>query len=320
MLTVLFYYTLVVMLVCVLAGALSLSAYFVSRYKLHLYVFFMFIFYFFDVSLVFKDDFIISAAPSTLSAFWEVNDAYASVLCGGGILLFLWLSVCRFLGKDGNPVLLYVPVALWVAASLAVNLFVPTGPWRIFLFYSMREVFLFWVWGCVCMWLVTSKNEAFRAGILRHRRALVACVALTVGIVVENVYVQLIFDPTVLLQSTWFFAERNIFENFLFITIATVTMRSAAGMLTLRYEYPPERSDSVMGDSIVRVLPQYCLRYGLSKREGEVLTQIVMGKDNQNIASSMSLAISTVKVHVHNILKKTGRQNRHDLIQDFWGS
>ena len=37
-----------------------------------------------------------------------------------------------------------------------------------------------------------------------------------------------------------------------------------------------------------------------------------------NIASSMHLALSTVKVHVHNILQKTGQPNRQALAQDFW--
>ena len=45
---------------------------------------------------------------------------------------------------------------------------------------------------------------------------------------------------------------------------------------------------------------------------------VLLGKDNQNIASEMHLALSTVKVHVHNILQKTGHTNRQELIQDFW--
>lgn len=45
---------------------------------------------------------------------------------------------------------------------------------------------------------------------------------------------------------------------------------------------------------------------------------ILRDQDNQNIASAMSLAPSTVKVHVHNILQKTGHGNRQELIQDFW--
>lgn len=73
-----------------------------------------------------------------------------------------------------------------------------------------------------------------------------------------------------------------------------------------------------MHDSIARTLPVYAKRVGLSKREQEVLQLIVMGKDNQNIASALSLSLSTVKVHVHNILKKAGQNDRKALVQDFW--
>ena len=56
----------------------------------------------------------------------------------------------------------------------------------------------------------------------------------------------------------------------------------------------------------------------LTRREQEVLDYILRDQDNQNIASAMSLSPSTVKVHVHNILQKTGHTNRQELIQDFW--
>ena len=62
----------------------------------------------------------------------------------------------------------------------------------------------------------------------------------------------------------------------------------------------------------------YCKNHGLSKRDSEVLRLIIMGKDNQNIASVMQLALSTVKVHVHNILKKTGQPDRKTLAKNFW--
>ena len=62
----------------------------------------------------------------------------------------------------------------------------------------------------------------------------------------------------------------------------------------------------------------YGKRHQLSEREQEVLDYILRDQDNQNIASAMSLSPSTVKVHVHNILQKTGQPNRQALTQDFW--
>ena len=67
-----------------------------------------------------------------------------------------------------------------------------------------------------------------------------------------------------------------------------------------------------------KAIELYAKRNKLSKREMEALKLILLGLDNQNIASTMGVAPSTAKVHVHNILQKTGHPNRQDLIQDFW--
>ena len=78
------------------------------------------------------------------------------------------------------------------------------------------------------------------------------------------------------------------------------------------------RGDQRQDEQITENLMVYAKRHQLSEREREVLHLVLLGKDNQNIASTMHVALSTVKVHVHNILQKTGRTNRQDLIQDFW--
>ena len=51
-----------------------------------------------------------------------------------------------------------------------------------------------------------------------------------------------------------------------------------------------------------------------------MLRMALMGKDNQNIASSMNLAPGTVKVHMHHILQKAQCANRKELMRDFWES
>ena len=48
------------------------------------------------------------------------------------------------------------------------------------------------------------------------------------------------------------------------------------------------------------------------------MEEVLQGKDDQNIASSLQLALGTVKAHVHNILKKTGTTTRQELAQLFW--
>ena len=55
--TLLFYYTLLIMFFYTIVAATSLSAFYVSHRRTFLYATLGFTFYFFDVSLVFKDNF-----------------------------------------------------------------------------------------------------------------------------------------------------------------------------------------------------------------------------------------------------------------------
>ena len=103
------------------------------------------------------------------------------------------------------------------------------------------------------------------------------------------------------------------------LVIGVAAVRNAVRMLSLRFERPPAQGGSKQQEQqIIENLNVFATRHKLSQREREVLYLILLGKDNQSIASEMSLALSTVKVHVHNILKKTGDASRQELIQGFW--
>ena len=66
---VLFYYTLLMLLVSILVAAVCLSAYLVSRKKTMLFLSVAFAFYFFDISLVFQDEFIVRSCGDALACF-----------------------------------------------------------------------------------------------------------------------------------------------------------------------------------------------------------------------------------------------------------
>ncbi len=55
-------------------------------------------------------------------------------------------------------------------------------------------------------------------------------------------------------------------------------------------------------------------RYGLSRRETQVLVQLVRGRSLQAIADSLSVAYSTVKTHTDHIYAKTGVHSRQELM------
>jgi DNA-binding CsgD family transcriptional regulator len=54
-------------------------------------------------------------------------------------------------------------------------------------------------------------------------------------------------------------------------------------------------------------------KYGISKRETEIIQLICKGKSNQEISDSLYISLQTVKDHVHRIFLKTGVKNRVQL-------
>jgi len=54
-------------------------------------------------------------------------------------------------------------------------------------------------------------------------------------------------------------------------------------------------------------------KYGISKRETEIIQLICKGKSNQDISDSLYISLQTVKDHIHRIFLKTGVKNRVQL-------
>lgn len=61
------------------------------------------------------------------------------------------------------------------------------------------------------------------------------------------------------------------------------------------------------------LLNEFAATYGLSARECDVLASLAHGRSNAEIAGELFVSESTVKFHVHNLLKKTGCKTRNEL-------
>jgi two-component system nitrate/nitrite response regulator NarL len=66
----------------------------------------------------------------------------------------------------------------------------------------------------------------------------------------------------------------------------------------------------VRGIQATRAAPPEEERNGLTSREREILTHLAKGQSNKEIARSLELAESTVKIHVQNILRKLNLSSR----------
>lgn len=313
---VLFYYTLCILLISVMAAALCFSTYLVSRKTALLFACAGFVFYFFDVAIVFQDDFILYSMGEALKQVHFVGAPIAAVLTGAGIIEAAWLVICSFFNEKRRLVLAF-PAAFFVAWSVVVLIAIPPGPVHQFLFYSVREV-------CIYAFLVylgfryVTSSELTRDRMRSAMPLYFAALVLNTLIVTENIVFMFLVDPEVFRSGIVpFLPERNIAENILMIACAVSAVSYCWGRLAIHFKTPPIGGGSRVDAFIDETLPRYAHFYGLTARETEVLREILTGKDNQNIASGMSLAPSTVKVHVHNILRKTGQKDRQHLMRDF---
>jgi DNA-binding CsgD family transcriptional regulator len=56
-------------------------------------------------------------------------------------------------------------------------------------------------------------------------------------------------------------------------------------------------------------------KFGITKRETEIIMQICDGKTNQQIADDLFISLQTVKDHTHRIYSKIGIKSRMQLVQ-----
>lgn len=313
----LFYETLLVILVSVLTSAVCLSAFLVSRQKIMFYASVGFLFYFLDVASILQDDFA-ARSFTELGADYYFLRSFLTLATGAGFLGAFWLMVCEYLGERRRAMRLG-PIVTFVVISGVLLVISGDSSVLRFLYYNCRALFLFWILGFACFHYLRVQDPVERQRLGRYRIQCMVLAALGLLMVTEDVVFFLVLDvESVKIGPFVLLAERNYCENLLMLVCAAMMCHFALRQLFIHSHTNPVMDDTSRHRQTAADLMVYASRHQLTQREQEVLDYILRDKDNQNIASSMSLAPSTVKVHVHNILQKTGHANRQELIQDFW--
>lgn len=319
----LFYFTLLVLLLSIFASALCFSSFLVSRRRAMLFACASFLFYFLDVALVLQDDFTrYAVGQPALTPEYEMLRLAASVLTATGTLAPLWLIVCEYT-EVKNDALRFAPGAAFAVASLLAIVFVQPGAMQGFAVYTLRSVFLAWMLLFGAIVSLTSENLTSRRQLSRFSGLALFMTAMLVLIVSKDVIAFFGVGPQPLQDAVGLIPPaRNPFENLLMLATMLVIGRSAVRSLMARFDRPVSNpgNDKQREDLVDENLAVFAAKFSLSNREQEVLRLVLLGTDTANIASSLHLAPSTVKVHVHNILRKTGKSNRQELTKDFWKS
>lgn len=74
-------------------------------------------------------------------------------------------------------------------------------------------------------------------------------------------------------------------------------------------------SESLLGNLIQAKIEYIARNAGLSKREQDVLTYLVLGRSLEEIATTLAIRVRTVKFHQANVLEKLGADSRVDLMR-----
>lgn len=75
--------------------------------------------------------------------------------------------------------------------------------------------------------------------------------------------------------------------------------------------FQPVKAENSSEETISRISK----KYKITRREREIVTQICLGKTNQEIADTLFISLQTVKDHTHRIYSKIGVKSRMQLVQ-----
>lgn len=323
---VVFVYTIVLILVCFAAAMLSVAAYAVSHKRALIPQATFFAFYIIDICGIFGIEFLNQNIPYSVESYYEIPIPLLRILSGAGVMASLWVMLLDILDVHDKRMQV-VPVAVFVFACCVIIWGLPYGPFRQWLFYTLRQVFTAFGLSYAYLKWRRSTDMPYRERLGKHRVRYLFLWALLACILVEDWWI-ILASPIPSPDSSWltlYLSERNFSENVMMLFVAYHVIRGSLQTLALRFNQPPEAREKEGGDHdltrhIEDQLPAYASAHSLSKREREVLAMVIEGKDNRTIAQELFLSEGTIKTHVHNIMVKTETRTRDQLKKDFWAS
>lgn len=317
--TLMFFYTMAILLICIVTAVLSLAAYASSHRLIFIYGSDVFICYAIEMTEIFFFEYTMQNQSFPASDYYSITMPVMRTLVATASQAFIWLIAMDLLDKHSKKQFV-IPIAAFLLCELLIIVAVPYGPMHQWLYYTMRQVFLVFV-GAYIFWTAHKSTKVeLKARVGKYRKYLIIGAILVGRIVAEDFYNILVVPMS--LAPSWlqlYLSERNFSENIFACYFAVLLIIYAYHVLSIRMqEAPEEKNVSDLDRHIEEQMPFYRNAYRLSNREAEVLRLVVLGKSNQEIADELFLAVGTVKTHIHNILVKTEQQNRTTLILHFW--
>lgn len=316
-----FFYTLFILGVCAVSAVTSVTAFASCRRRLFMYSAVAFSCYAIEITEIFFYEYLSQNTPFPTEEYYSIAWPAARTIVVIVLQASMWLIALDILDRTSKR-LFVTPLAVFAILNIIVLVALPEGPWRQWLYYSLRQAFSLFTMGYAALCYVRSTDEQYRARLSALKLPYFIILVLTLLVLAEDTVVILISPINT--HPDWltlYLSERNFTENLLACFFALILVRYAFHVLSIRMKEAPVAEDVHDLDRHVdEQMPFFREAHGLSNREAEVLHLVLSGKSNTAIAEELFLAVGTVKTHVHNILKKSGCSSREELTQHFWQS
>ncbi len=258
------------------------------------------------------------------------------------LVLYTFIAFLYYFGSDaGIQLSVHAESALFLYAALVVVLsivFFARGVSRYLvallsleiksrkLAYNLIDMgsFLFFLFSIFFIFLQTSANWKYAFFIALNRLYVYSSLVLILPTIVASVYLQrregsvnyhllseimIAFYPLLLFAplDALFFMESpfklvdisySLFSFFVYFFVARHYI----------YNYEPDTKN------MQTEIDAFYEKYEISKREREIISQLLTGKSNKEIAAELYISYNTVKTHVKNIYRKLDVVNRIQLI------
>ena len=241
--TLMFFYTLAILVICIVTAVLSLSAYASSRRRFFIYGSGVFICYAIEMTEIFFFEYTLQNQSFPASDYYSITMPVLRTLVATASQAFIWLIAMDLLDKHSKK-LFFIPVATFLVSELLIIIAIPYGPMHQWLYYTMRQVFLIFV-GLYIFWTAHKSTKVeLKARVNNQKKHLIIGAILVACIVSEDFYNILVVPMS--LAPSWlqlYLSERNFSENFFACYFAILLIIYAYHVLSIRMQEAPEEKN-----------------------------------------------------------------------------
>ncbi len=96
--------------------------------------------------------------------------------------------------------------------------------------------------------------------------------------------------------------------------VVTLLLINLCPLLWLKVFYERKNPPAVSWDFDEGKLVRFCEKHGISKREREIIEQVMAGRSNKDIEQALFISRNTVKNHLYSVFQKAGVKSRNQLV------